>query len=396
MGHDHEGQRVSRRSLFAGLSAVGLGTLLASCGEGSTVTTSTGETISPQASTTADLTGLFSGASTCSLTATTTQGPYYFDADKIRSDIREDKQGKQLRVAIKVQDSESCAPLTNAVVEIWHCDASGLYSGAESSSTGGGAGALSSGMPSGGPGGGAPPSGMPAGGPGGGAPPSGMPGGQPGGSGASMADLTPTDDKRYLRGAQVTNRDGIVQFTTIWPGWYRGRTVHIHAMVHVSNNRVLTTQMMFDEALNTKVFANQPYAARTGRDTFNDRRHHLPVEHAHEGHRGERRIPGRHRLRRGLRPRRRLTKCVRLCPFWTTLAWGRLQPSGGSTPGSTSARRALAWCSVLRTTGRGGPAARRSQATWPRLATCASQHLGTLAGCRSVSSRATSTRARMR
>jgi protocatechuate 3,4-dioxygenase beta subunit len=85
-----------------------------------------------------------------------------------------------------------------------------------------------------------------------------------------MADLTPTDDKRYLRGAQVTNSDGIVEFTTVWPGWYRGRTIHIHAMVHFSNERVLTTQMMFDEDLNSKIMAMAPYSARTGRDTFND------------------------------------------------------------------------------------------------------------------------------
>jgi protocatechuate 3,4-dioxygenase beta subunit len=85
-----------------------------------------------------------------------------------------------------------------------------------------------------------------------------------------MQDLTPVDDKRYLRGAQVTGADGIVEFTTIWPGWYRGRTVHIHAMVHVGNARVLTTQMMFDEALNTKVYAGAPYSEHTGRDTFND------------------------------------------------------------------------------------------------------------------------------
>jgi protocatechuate 3,4-dioxygenase beta subunit len=245
MGHDHhEGQRVSRRSLISGLSAIGLGSLLAACGDGDgagpPVTTSTGETVTPQATTSANLTDLFEGASTCTLTATTTQGPYYFDADKIRSDIREDRQGKRLRVAIKLQDSESCSPLANAVVEIWHCDAGGLYSGAESLSTGGG------------------------GAPGGGAPPGGVPGGPGGG------DLTPADDKRYLRGAQVTNSDGIVEFTTIWPGWYRGRTVHIHAMVHVNNARVLTTQMMFDETLNTKVMAESPYSARTGRDTFND------------------------------------------------------------------------------------------------------------------------------
>ena len=117
------------------------------------------------------------------------------------------------------------------MVEIWHCDAGGLYSGAESQSTGGG--------------------GVPG-------------GGGPGG------DLAPTDDKRYLRGAQVTNADGVVEFTTIWPGWYRGRTVHVHAMVHVSNRRVLTTQIMFDEAMNTTVFTAAPYASRTGRDTFNN------------------------------------------------------------------------------------------------------------------------------
>jgi protocatechuate 3,4-dioxygenase beta subunit len=242
MGHDHEGQRVSRRAIFAGVSSIGLGSLLAACGDSSggagSVTTTTGETVTPAATTTADLTSLFADANTCTLTATTTQGPYYFDADKIRSDIREDRQGTRLRLAIKVQDSETCQPRTNAVVEIWHCDAAGLYSGAESLSTGGGQRA------------------------------GGAPNGASNNGGAG--DLTPTDDKRYLRGAQVTNSDGIVQFTTIWPGWYRGRTVHIHAMVHVSNARVLTTQVMFDEALNTKVFGAAPYSQHTGRDTFNN------------------------------------------------------------------------------------------------------------------------------
>ncbi|MEV0380298.1 hypothetical protein [Nonomuraea sp. NPDC050643] len=251
MGHDHEGQRVSRRRLFAGISSLGLGGLLAACGGGSgtaAVTTSTGASVTPQATTAKDLTSLFSGAGTCTLTSTTTQGPYYFDADKIRGDIREDREGTRLRVAIKVQDSETCEPLGNAVVEIWHCDAAGLYSGAESQSTGGGGGA-------------------PGGGPPTGAPPT---GGTGEGGGGDMGDLTPTDDKRYLRGAQVTNADGIVEFTTIWPGWYRGRTIHIHAMVHFSNQRVLTTQVMFDEKLNGVVMAEAPYAEHSGRDTFND------------------------------------------------------------------------------------------------------------------------------
>ncbi|MER5700833.1 hypothetical protein ABT023_02565 [Micromonospora sp. NPDC002296] len=279
MRHDldhHEGQRVSRRRLIAGVGSIGLAGLLAACGrDDGTVTTSTGETVTPQATagTSGDLAALFTDANTCTLTASTTQGPYYFDADKIRRDIREDRPGTRLRVAIRVQDSEKCAPLPNAVVEIWHCDAAGLYSGAEGQSTGGGApgGAPPSGAPGGGPGG-TPPSGALGGGPGG-TPPSGAPGGGApgGGSEGEAADLTPTDDKRYLRGAQVTNADGIVEFVTVWPGWYRGRTVHIHAMVHVNNNRVLTTQVMFDEALNTKVFAAAPYATHTGRDTFNDK-----------------------------------------------------------------------------------------------------------------------------
>ncbi|MBM7080561.1 intradiol ring-cleavage dioxygenase [Micromonospora humida] len=262
MRHDldhHEGQRVSRRRLIAGVGSIGLAGLLAACGrDGGNVTTSTGQTVSPQATagTSADLAALFGAANTCTLTASTTQGPYYFDADKIRSDIREDRAGTRLRVAIRVQDSEQCGPLANAVVEIWHCDAEGLYSGAEAQSSG----ASGGGAPSGG----TPPSGAPGGNPpGGGAAPD-------GGAEGSAGDLTPTDDKRYLRGAQVTNADGIVEFTTVWPGWYRGRTTHIHAMVHVGDDRVLTTQMMFDEALNSRVYAAAPYAAHTGRDTFND------------------------------------------------------------------------------------------------------------------------------
>jgi protocatechuate 3,4-dioxygenase beta subunit len=242
---DHEGQRVSRRWLLAGVSSVSLTGLLAACSGGTAVTTSTGASVAPEATTTKDLADLFQDSGSCTLTASTTQGPYYFDADKIRADVREDRQGKRLRVALKLQDSETCAPLPNSVVEIWHCDAAGLYSGAES---------LSSGGPGGAP-------------PGGGQPPS---GGQPPGGCGSQGDLTPTDDKRYLRGAQVTNAAGIVEFTTIWPGWYRGRTTHVHVMVHVGNQRVLTTQLMFDEKLNTAVYAEQPYAVHTGRDTLND------------------------------------------------------------------------------------------------------------------------------
>ncbi|MGN9783406.1 intradiol ring-cleavage dioxygenase [Nonomuraea sp. ZG12] len=211
MPHDHEGQRVSRRKLIAGISSLGLGALLAACApDAAPATSSTGAVVTPRATTAKDLTSLFDQAGTCTLSPATTAGPFYFDADRIRSDIREDRQGLRLRVAIKVQDSETCEPLRDAVVEIWHCDAAGSYSGTESQ-----------------------------------------------------------DDERYLRGAQVTNADGIVEFTTIWPGWYQGRTIHIHAMVHFTDVRVLTTQVMFDEALNTEVLAQAPYTDRPDRDTRN-------------------------------------------------------------------------------------------------------------------------------
>ncbi len=126
-------------------------------------------------------------------------------------------------------------------MEIWHCDAGGSYSGAESQSAGG-------------------------------------PGGGPPGSGGT-GDLVPTDDHRYLRGAQVTDAEGIVAFTTIWPGWYRGRTVHVHAMVHVGQDRTLTTQVMFDEAVNDVVMAAEPYAGRGERDTRNENDFDLPARH---------------------------------------------------------------------------------------------------------------------
>ncbi|TDD56278.1 protocatechuate dioxygenase [Nonomuraea terrae] len=232
MGHDHEGQRVSRRRLITGISSLGLGGLLAACAKAESTTSVA--TITPRAATAGDVTALFAEARTCRMTTAVTQGPFYFDADLVRGDIREGKPGVRLRVAIKVQDGRTCRPLPNAVVEIWHCDANGLYSGAESLST---AGPLSAGF-------------------------------QPLENG-EFADMKPADRKRYLRGAQVANADGVVEFTTIWPGWYHGRTIHIHAMVHIADQRVLTTQLMFDETLNRKVMATQPYAQRTGRKVFN-------------------------------------------------------------------------------------------------------------------------------
>ncbi|MER8083701.1 intradiol ring-cleavage dioxygenase [Streptomyces sp. NPDC094048] len=147
------------------------------------------------------------------LTSETTEGPYYIDADKIRKDITEDKEGIPLTLRLKVIDSDTCKPVAHAAVDIWHCDALGVYSGYEAMSSGGPGGP-------GGPGdGGTPPTDAPTG-----PPPSGGPGG---------GHSEPTDDERYLRGTQLTDEHGYVEFKTIFPGWYQGRCVHIHTKVHV-------------------------------------------------------------------------------------------------------------------------------------------------------------------
>jgi len=174
---------------------------------------------------------MFESAAACSLTPEQTEGPYYIDVDNVRSDIREDRPGTQLRVAVRVMNVDRCTPVRDAVFEIWHCDAGGVYSGFEGASGGAGGG----------------------------------PRGPEGGAGAGRS----TDATRYLRGAQVTNGDGIAAITTIYPGWYQGRTVHVHAKVHLTNATALTTQLYFDDKLSEQVFATAPYTAHKGRSTFN-------------------------------------------------------------------------------------------------------------------------------
>jgi len=223
----------NRRQALAAFGSVSLGALLAACGDdggggaSTAVSTTDGRTttVEPKTKAGAATSELFGDSSSCTLTMQETEGPYYFDADSIRSDIREDREGARLRLAIRVRDAKSCEPLKNTVVDIWHCDAAGVYSGFEAASTGAGGG--------------------------------------PGGGGR-------TDQKKYLRGAQVTNSDGIVEFVTVYPGWYRGRTVHIHGKVHVDNKTALTTQFFFDEDVSARVYVRRPYSEHQGRDVFND------------------------------------------------------------------------------------------------------------------------------
>jgi protocatechuate 3,4-dioxygenase beta subunit len=148
MSRDPLQTRLSRRQALGALGTVSLGGLLAACGDdastggaGATVTTTDGATatIEPKTTTTGTAGALFDDAASCALTPEETEGPYYFDADKIRSDIREDRDGTRLRLALRVRDAASCEPIPDAVVDIWHADAGGAYSGFD----GGGGGDVS-------------------------------------------------------------------------------------------------------------------------------------------------------------------------------------------------------------------------------------------------------------
>jgi len=153
---------------------------------------------------------------TCTLYPEQTEGPYYVDGDLLRADIREGKPGTLLSLELLVVVGQNCVPLANAAVDIWHCDAAGVYSGFT---------------------------------------------GQLGG--------LDTRQQVFLRGTQLTGADGRVRFQTIYPGWYPGRTTHIHFKVHLSGNREVTSQLYFDEALNREVYTTVPYAAHGQKDTSN-------------------------------------------------------------------------------------------------------------------------------
>ncbi len=159
------------------------------------------------------------GAGVCALTPETTEGPFYFDPKLERADIAEGRDGIPLSVRLQVVD-QNCAPIENARVDLWHCDAQGHYSG------------------------------------------------YPGQGDGRDVDTT---GETFLRGWLRTDADGIVVFNTIYPGWYRGRTTHIHFKVFPDEGSVATGQMFFPDDLSEHIFATvAPYSERAGkRDTLN-------------------------------------------------------------------------------------------------------------------------------
>jgi protocatechuate 3,4-dioxygenase beta subunit len=154
--------------------------------------------------------GVASGLVSCVLAPEQTEGPFYVDDAAVRRNVTEGRPGTPLTLRLTVVNASSCKPIRNAAVEIWHCDAAGAYS-------------------------------------------------------ATGAEA----DERFLRGIQRTDAKGLAIFTTLYPGWYRGRTVHIHTMVHIGGNVVHSGQLYFPESVTDAVYKRTPYRARPNRDTRN-------------------------------------------------------------------------------------------------------------------------------
>lgn len=180
-----------------------------------------------------DGTAAQTAAAACSVnTPSVTEGPYWVDEHIFRSDIRTDpatglaRAGTPLALTITVMNSNAaCTALAGAYVDIWHCDAKGIYSDEPTYNPGGGTGAVN------------------------------------------------TTGQKFLRGYQITDTNGQVNFLTIFPGWYSGRTIHIHVRVRTYNGSTeltnYTTQIFFDDTLNNTVLAASTYSRSTARDTTN-------------------------------------------------------------------------------------------------------------------------------
>jgi protocatechuate 3,4-dioxygenase beta subunit len=193
--------------------------LAVSCGPAGITATPPSPGEAPRAGTTATTGGRTVPA--CVVRPETTEGPYFVDDQILRSDIRSDpstgqvSEGALLELTIQVSrvGDGSCTPLEGAVVDLWHCDALGVYSDVQD-------------------------------------------------------PRFNTIGQKFLRGTQVTDANGRVSFTTIYPGWYQGRTVHMHFKIRNADSE-FTSQLFFDDSFTDRVYLQEPYATKGPRTVRN-------------------------------------------------------------------------------------------------------------------------------
>jgi protocatechuate 3,4-dioxygenase beta subunit len=215
------GRVLDRREALKLLAAAGAAALVG-CNRGAAASTDSMSAAGATATTTvASLPG-------CVVRPELTEGPYFVDNQLNRSDIRTDptsgaaKPGTPLTLEFNVSQISNgqCSPLKGAMVDVWHCDANGVYSGVTDTGVG-----------------------------------------------------FNTVGQKFLRGHQITDDNGVAKFTTIYPGWYQGRAVHIHFKVRApwapgakvtdaSSQYDFTSQLFFDDAQNNRVFASAPYSSK--------------------------------------------------------------------------------------------------------------------------------------
>ena len=186
-------KKITRRELLLSLGAAGAATLMGSCSFDSR---SNSKQTTPS----------------CILSPEQTQGPFYFNVDQVRKDITENKPGTLLHLVLTVVSASNCKPIQDAIVDIWHADAEGMYSGYTVQ---------------------------------------------------GINFDTDTTGQTFLRGIQVTNVKGKVEFSTIYPGWYPGRVPHIHFKVYLDNKNYVTSQLYFPTKISKHVYKNDlPYKER--------------------------------------------------------------------------------------------------------------------------------------
>jgi protocatechuate 3,4-dioxygenase beta subunit len=206
------GRILTRREILALLGGSSVA-LLAACAPGALASPSPTATAqqTSAAATTAAASSAVTALPSCIVRPALTEGPYFVDEKLSRSDIRSDpgtgavRPGALLTVNFLVSrvSGSACAALSGAVVDVWHCDALGVYS-----------------------------------------------------------DVDNARGQKFLRGYQTTDASGSAKFTTIDPGWYQGRAVHIHFKIRPTSSSEFTSQLFFDDALSTQVFAQTPYSQK--------------------------------------------------------------------------------------------------------------------------------------